>query len=322
MAPETPERLNTKNAPKDEGKSRRRAFIELFTTSKIGLAITNTGRGRRETSAQSQFRAECIKVYNSSNPDPQREFLWCPILKTWVLEQYTTAAHLFAYMHGQEVMDTVFGVMDPPELFSPRNGMIMSNVVEKKFDKGFMAIVPRLPNRPTPAQVEHWNSKEPKEYKVRILDLENPEVHKVIRPDSDQTWKDLDGADVEFRSAFRPRARYLYFNYCIQILRRAWKAERSAAEQMRQEFNAGFWGTTGSYLPRSMLRAFVEELGHGYEELSAGARDDGNTANPEDKDLLLAIASRQVMVPSDKEGEDEDDDEEGEDEDDDEEGED
>ena len=114
-------------------------------------------------------------------------------------------------------------------------------------------------------------------------------MHKFICPESDQSWKDLDGTNVEFRSAFRPRARYLYFNYCIQILRRAWKAERSAAEQMRQEFNAGFWGTRGPYLPRSMLRAFVEELGHGYEELSAGARDNG-------EGLLIAVASRQVTV--------------------------
>jgi hypothetical protein len=212
-------------------------------------------------------------------------------------------------MHGQEVMDSIFGMMESPELFSPRNGMIISDVVEKKFDKGFMAIVPRLPDRPTPAQVQQWNSSEPKEYKVRILDHKNPEVNKVIRPESAQTWKDLDGSNVEFRSAFRPWARYLYFNYCIQILRRAWKAERSAAEQMRQEFKVGFWGTRGLYLPESMLRAFIEELGHGYEELSVGAIDDRATANPEDKSLLIALGSRQVNASQDEEDEDEDEEE-------------
>ena len=50
-------------------------------------------------------------------------------------------------------MDSVFGIMESPELFSPRNGIIVSQLVEKKFDKGFMAIVPLnvMPN-------EHGNS--------------------------------------------------------------------------------------------------------------------------------------------------------------------
>lgn len=29
----------------------------------------------------------------------------------------------------------------------------------------------------------------------------------------------------KFRSNFRPAARYLYFHYCLQILRKAWKEE-------------------------------------------------------------------------------------------------
>src|SRR5271170_2327250 len=63
------ELLSTKT--KEVGKSRRRAFIELFTTSKIGLGITDTRSGRRDISVQSQFRAACINTYNSSNPDPK-----------------------------------------------------------------------------------------------------------------------------------------------------------------------------------------------------------------------------------------------------------
>jgi hypothetical protein len=272
-------------------KSKRRSFIELFTTSKIGLGITSTGRGRRETSDQSQFRAACIKAYNASHPDPKTKLLWCPIIKTWVPQDLTNAAHLFAYMHGHEVMDSVFGVMENPELFSPLNGMIVSQLVEKKFDKGFIAIVPRLPDYPTQSQIAAWNLSEPKEYKIRILDPKSPEVDEVVRPDTGLTWKGLDGTPVEFKSASRPRARYLYFHYCMQILRRAWRAERKAGEQMKREFGKGYWGTIGPYLPRSMLRAFIEELGHGYEELLKGGEDDKATSNQVDGDLVVVVAS-------------------------------
>lgn len=314
---ETDERLyrtqakNLSNGPinPELGKFRRRAFIELFTTSKIGLGITSTGRGRREASLQSQFRADCIKVYVSRNPDPRKEFLWCPILKSWVAECQTTAAHLFAYMHRQDVMNSVFGSTETPELFSPLNGLIISELVGKKFDCGFMAIVPNLSDRPTQAQIALWNASEPKGYKIRILDLKNPTAQKFIRPESNQTWGDLDGTSIEFRSAFRPRARYLYFHYCMQILRRAWKADKKTVEQMRKEFGNGYWGTTGSYLPESMLRAFIEEMGHEYQELLVGKIDDKATANTEDRNLLIAIASSQVKASRDPEGDNEDSDE-------------
>lgn len=304
------ELLGSEDTRREVGKSRRRAFLELFTTSKIGLGVTGTGRGRRGTSSQSQFRAACINAYNCSDPDPQREFLWCPIIKTWVPQRSATAAHLFAYMHGQDVMDSVFGVMKNPELFSPLNGLIVSHILEEKFDSGFMAIVPRLPDHPTLAQIALWNIAEPKEYKIRILNLEDPEVHKVIHPNSGQTWKDLDGTNVEFRSTFRPRARYLYFHYCIQILRRAWRADKQAAGLLKKEFGKGYWGTIGPYLPESMLRAFVEELGHEYNELLAGVADDKATATQEDRNLLVAVASNQVKASREEEGEEESEDEE------------
>jgi hypothetical protein len=297
-------RVDTGTTGREIGKATRRSFVELFTTSKLGLGITNTGRGRREASAQRRFRAACIKAYNASNPDPKKQFLWCPIIRDWFPRVSTCAAHLFAYMHGQDLMDTVFGVMEKPELFSPLNGMIVSQLVEGKFDKGFMAIVPRLPDYPTQQQIAQWNLSEPKEYKVRILDLENPEVDEFILPGSERTWRDLDGADVEFRSTFRPRARYFYFHYCMQILRRAWRAEKIAAEHMKKEFGKGYWGTIGPYLPKSMLQALIEELGHGYEGLLKGGEGDKATANQEDRNILLAVASSQVKA-SREEGEDE-----------------
>jgi len=222
---------------------------------------------------------------------PQDKTSLVPNHQTWVPQDLTNAAHLFAYMHGQEVNG--FGVWGYGEsrIIFALNGMIVSQLVEKKFDKGFIAIVPRLPDYPTQSQIAAWNLSEPKEYKIRILDPKSPEVDEVVRPDTDLTWKGLDGTPVEFKSASRPRARYLYFHYYMQILRRAWRAERKAGEQMKREFGKGYWGTIGPYLPRSMLRAFIEELGHGYEELLKGGEDDKATSNQVDGDLVVVVAS-------------------------------
>ena len=60
-----------------------------------------------------------------------------------------TASHLFAYKHGQDAMDGIFSKIRPEELFSSRNGIIMSTEIEMHFDSGVLAIVPDLPDKPT-----------------------------------------------------------------------------------------------------------------------------------------------------------------------------
>ena len=61
----------------------------------------------------------------------------------------------------------------------------------------------------------------------------------------------------------------------------------------------------------------MEELGHEYEGLLTGAVDDRATANEEDRNLLVAVASSQVKAPrrvdveEDEEDDDEDEDESG-----------
>lgn len=183
-------------------------------------------------------------------------------------------------------MDAIFGKMKKPELFSPLNGMIISDLVEKKFDSGFMIIVPDLSDCSIQAQIMLWNNSEPKNYKIRILDPQEQQAEDYIRPDSEQTWKDLDNTKLEFRNGFRPRARYLYFHYCIQILRRAWKAEKRTAEQIKQEFGKEYWKTMGPYLQENMLRAFVEELGHEYDELLRGSAHDEQATSDEPDNLF------------------------------------
>ncbi len=280
----------------DEAKTKRRAFIQLFTTSKLGLGINTTGAGRRPNEEQSDFRKALIKAYDSRHPK-NRKWLWCPILKEWVAESEATAAHLFAYMHGQAVMNSIFGAMDPPELFSPLNGILIASEVEAAFDKGLFVIVPRLSENASPAERSLWSLSDPKQYKIRLLDLDHPSIDEPIRPPSERTWRELDGTNVEFRSDFRPRARYLYFHHCLQILRRSWK-EKHQGQSLKKEIGKAFWGTPGRYLPRSMLMSFVEELGHEFEQLMEGAIEDSATeADP----TLLAASTSQIMLAGLKE---------------------
>jgi hypothetical protein len=291
-------------------KSTQRSFIQLFTTSVVGLGITHTGAGRRDTSVQSKFRSDLLDAYGASHPNPKSEHVWCPVFGNYVYP--TTAGHLFAYKHGQDTMDAIFGPNKIPELFSPKNGLVVYTLFEKVFDVGLLAIVPQLPNNPIDTELESWRNSEPKEYKIRILDYQHEKIDTPLDSEGSLTWRDFDNKPLKFLNDFRPRARYLYFHYCLQILRISWKYAHykgKSGEMIKTEMRKSFWGTTGRYLPKYMLKAFVEEIGQEWEHLV----DNGCEGEEEvqgDRFTLLSTAVSQVKLASVQVEEDEEDSEE------------
>ena len=132
------EKLNI--LPGQKPKNIRRAFTQPSTKRPSGLGVS--------TEIQSNFRKALIKVSNAARPTG--EAVCCPVLSEWVSEGYSTAAHMFSYKHGQAMMDAIFGREKgaEPELFSPRNGIIIDTLAEKKFDKGlFLSYWTSCPKR-------------------------------------------------------------------------------------------------------------------------------------------------------------------------------
>jgi hypothetical protein len=69
--------------PGDTLHSMRRSFMALFTTSKMGLAVTKTGARKRSKTVQANFRKRMIKSYKAANPDPNKKTIWCPISRRY-----------------------------------------------------------------------------------------------------------------------------------------------------------------------------------------------------------------------------------------------
>ena len=283
------ERLDTLSG--DESKSIRRAFMQLFTSAKTGLGIGSSAAGRRDSSLQSKFRQDLIELSKARNPLPQmRNFLWCCVTRQWLPEESVTAAHIFAYHHGQDVMDAIFG-KDPKNtnsLFSAENGLLMSTQAEAKFDKGYMVIVPALPDDASLDAINEWHTSSKKNFKIRVVDPKGHLMDTLISQQEQRTWSDLDGQLLTFQSNFRPRARYLYYHYCCAMLKKAWVTPSSGA-LLRDELGKRYWGTPGPYLRKAMLLAFVEEMGHDSDMLLDGAEDKTSTTEPVETALAAAI---------------------------------
>lgn len=296
----------------------KRGWLESFTTSTMGLGIRHTGHGKRDTTARDRFKSSLIADYQSKHPDERRDLLWCPVHHKYQPPGAVTAAHIFARQHGQKMMTSVFGTVD--ELFSSKNGLIISKDVETRFDKGLILFVPDVPNEPSLAAMSLWHNSEPKSYKVRVTNPEHP-LMQLYADTSKVPWKNLDDKKLVFKGNARPRARYLYWHYCVAILRRSWNI-KSQEHGMKDQFGRPFWGTRGRYVKKNMIESFVMELGHDYDALLEGADEDEDidVVPQEEQDLGILVANHQIRL-SDRtkngESDDDDDDDDGDDDDDD-----
>ena len=285
-----------KNAP--PRRSLRASFMRLFTTSTMGMAIKGTGAGSRDTSQQGNFRRTMIEVYGAKHST--EPWIWDPIIGDYLDEELIQASHLFPYMHGQDTMDAIFGKKRPEELFSPRNGLLLCTKLERYFDAGKFVIVPDIPSfqgKALVSAVKYWLEGEPREFRVRLIDPDWEKIDERLYKFKDLTFRQLDGRQLKFRTDFRPAARYLYFHYCVQMLRMCWQhssrgKSSQAAAILQAERGKPFWGTAGRYLPRNMLLALVEEMGHEYKSVMNGAA--GSRAD--DDKLLLALLSKGVKA--------------------------
>ncbi|PYH90599.1 hypothetical protein BO71DRAFT_296567, partial [Aspergillus ellipticus CBS 707.79] len=207
--------------------------------------------------------------------------------------------HLFPDYHGQDAMDAILGKADPPELFSPQNGLMLSVVIEAYIEGGQFVIVPDVPENSSSlysrvAELVAWirRNEQPREYKLRVIDPEFDHRDKPVFREKPPTWNDLDGRRLEFRNGFRPDIRDVYWHFCMQmVVRRAWRQNDKVDDVLRDGAGRLFWDLPGRYLPGNMLAVLVGELGVGYEGLLDGA---GRKSGDDDDDALLEAAARQV----------------------------
>jgi hypothetical protein len=193
------------------------------------------------------------------------------------------------------MMVAIFGEESLGELFSTRNGILMSKDAEMRFDKGLFVIVPGIKDHPSQDEIAEWNDTNPREYKIRVLNFESTQMSQYIDNECKRTWNDLDGQRVQFLSNHRPRARYLYFHYCTSLLRRSWN-ENKHWDILKKELGQKVWATSGPYLSKSQLLGFIEELGHDVgPSLLKGAKDP-DTKVTEIDETALAAANDQIRI--------------------------
>ena len=250
-------------------------MITLIPMEKGGIGASKAGLGRRDPSLQSKFREALFEKYRPKNPEMPNT-VWCPLSGGFVqLNESFKAAHIFPYAGGQDMMDKIFGRQEnqEPEMFSPENGLLLSDTAEKLMGSGLITLVPNISPDATDDEVRGWTESAPKSYKIRILDKTSVKVQEKIGifftpQDEVPTWLERDGKVVDFRSDFRPRARYLYWHFASAMIKEAWSGKKPPSSHnilVKKEFGRQYWGTRGPWIRKKYLLGFAQHLGHAVE---------------------------------------------------------
>ncbi|KAI4105231.1 MAG: hypothetical protein LQ339_003562 [Xanthoria mediterranea] len=284
-------RLDAKNP----ARNKRRTFMKLFTTSHRGLGINiqKSGDGKRPSKLQWKLRKCLIGASNSHHPNVQDKRLWCAITGEYMPAACLKAAHIFPWASGQLLMTEIFG--EGAGLNSIYNAILMSEEAETHFDKGNFLIVPNVDEQSS-AAISLWHQSSPKSFKIRVVDPKSLGMDNFVNGEGTRTFRELDGKVVEFRGV-RPWARFLYYHYCVTMLRRSWNKEKKGWV-LANDLGKPFWATPGPYVSKNMLKALVEEMGHEYEALMAGAieeQDDGQDKEVQG-DIFLSAAVQTVQM--------------------------
>lgn len=94
-----------------------------------------------------------------------------------------------------------------PELFFPRNSVIMDTRGKKRFDRSLFTIGPSCWTSRLKREKAAWHTSDPKRYKIRITDPKAAGMSAKIDVVDPRTGNDLEAKEVSFRNNFRPRAR-------------------------------------------------------------------------------------------------------------------
>ncbi|KAI0839503.1 hypothetical protein F5Y06DRAFT_295528 [Hypoxylon sp. FL0890] len=204
---------------------------------------------RPSNKAYDMFRKN---VFDSYRARLDGDLAWCVVSGRAYNQSYIEVAHIIKHNVGEVQACYLFGrpLHSNGHITGPQNGIPIHSGYKKLFDGARIAFVP-VPQRP--------NS-----WKIFVID-------RTIREEGNtwdiQPWgAHLDRHELKFPEGvdFRPVSSYLYFSFCVNILRKQRHEARGWWRTILENYDKTVWahlGTT-SYMRASTLKKLALRIGH------------------------------------------------------------
>ncbi|KAI0892438.1 hypothetical protein F4806DRAFT_239554 [Annulohypoxylon nitens] len=263
------------------------SWIKLFFGAASGFGLGAASYGPRDNQEQSPMRADMMEKYHTEKQEEGS--VWEPVCGAWLRSEWVHAGHLYP-SKSIEHADIIFGKGVQDEIMTAVNGLLLCPDVEKILELGYIAIVPDVrleaDSKEDPITdldtrrkyVKDWESTDPKEYKIIILDrnglesrirvmLKYPQAYNIRSVD------DLDGRRLKFLTDFRPSARYMWWAFLNSVVNSSYRneARRGIGVDKEVELANRYWGTRGRYVKRNQLLGLMEHLGQDIGSISSSS---------------------------------------------------
>ena len=279
--------------------------ISAISPSRFNVEATFTPHGFRNSTIEDQG------MVDPREKDNRRywSYLWNIFSGAYEYGAYRRfeALPVIASQSNPDLATALFGLSNidsSSSLFSSFNGLLLPDYMGARFDSGIMAIVPDISSPTFPSKIATWKDTTPREYKLKIFTRNREterrgdlmqDIHSITNAaNRPVALRDIDeskvGSPVSGREG-RPKECYLFFHYCVQILRQAWKG----LPIVGNEKPGSDWGAVGKYVDREQMRAVIDELGGEYEGLM-GCAGDGVGDGGGDRYMLLEALAEQVII--------------------------
>ncbi|KAI9752467.1 MAG: hypothetical protein M1815_000487 [Lichina confinis] len=212
-----------------------------------------SGRGKE----QALFRNNLIGYYGSRKQSKKQKLedpcaaddeveYWCPISHKHFSGRRMRAAHIVLFAVGEMNCTYIFGKSDDDDrghLFNPKNGLFIHEDLERAFDRAQIAVVP-AGNGSTDLKVVVFDKS------ILSGDREDP-----------LPWSELSDRPLIFKNDHRPRLRYLYFTFLMNVFRR----QRGECEGWKNDVlpysHGEAWGSPKQWLRGSTIRMLGRRIG-------------------------------------------------------------
>lgn len=222
----------------------------------------------RDPDAEQSFQKNVLKAYDAGG----RINRWCVISGQYQDTSIVKAAHIVRHNVGELSARHLFGPPDDKDghLMAAKNGIPMHYWYEQALDDGRLIIVP---------------DGDPKNGRWKVYCLDDPDAQPMTR--TILLGRKLHGRSLQFQNDFRPAAGYLYFAFCMSVLRR----QRHGFPRWWRDYIAGdpgnmkVWATLGRYLRCSTICKIAHQVGHlPKEEAAIFAASGRSRIEPADED--------------------------------------
>ncbi|KAF0329519.1 hypothetical protein GQ607_003087 [Colletotrichum asianum] len=209
-------------------KDSEKRYFEEMDVTRFGAWLIN-----KSDPDQGQLEENFMKFFRSPNywPSYQDE----KIFREQLAEKYH-AGHKSEKNRWVDITDIIFGEGASKDISSAYNGLLTHPIIGRALDEGVLALIPDEFDDAKGNQVvviDYWHDC----LEIR-LDRANPELGVTF------LWE-LEGRMLSFRDDFRPKARYMWWNYMSSAIVAAWRSKN----------------THGYY--KSKIRVYVEDDNEG-----------------------------------------------------------